>query len=117
MTPAEKIDLIVKELEGGNQAAFAKKVGLAESTVSRVKSGNMRLTEKVIMKVISTYPLVSADWLRGKSDYPGDISTQVVREKLMAVIADKDVTIARLAAEIERQGRIIDTMIDKKSDS
>lgn len=109
MTESERIDYLIKLLEGNNAAAFARKVDISTPTLSRIRSGELRLKSKV-GKIMEVYPMIDRNWLETGEGYPGDLSIQNVRKRLMAVIEQKDDIIASLTKEIELQQKVIEKL-------
>lgn len=100
MTEGERLDFIIKQLEGGNAAEFARKTGIVKSTISRIKSGGLRLKSKVDT-IIRTYPCINRHWLETGEGYCGDLSVEIVREQLKRIVAEKDSIIKALTDELK----------------
>lgn len=110
MRDSEKIELLIREVAHGSQSEFARAIGTDGPLINRLLSGVYRITTKRAVQISSAYPSVNYDWLVGLSDYPGDISVSVVRNRYARMLAQKNEIIDKLCAEIERQGRIIDKL-------
>lgn len=78
MTESERIEFLIKSLEGGNASAFAQKIGAQRSWVSRVKSGKFSL-KKRITDILRAYPMINREWLMTGEGYPGDLTTDLVK--------------------------------------
>lgn len=65
-------------------AQFAETIGVPRSTISHILSGRNKPSLDLIMKILSTYPKVNAEWLiTGKKD---DLDpTEEVTEKLSGI--------------------------------
>ena len=51
---------------------------------------------------------MNREWLETGVGYPGDLTVELVRDRLMKVVEDRDRVIKTLAKEIELQQRIIE---------
>ena len=78
MTEAERIDFLIRHLEGGNGAAFGKKIGANIPTVSKMRKGVVGYSRR-INDIIAAYPSVSRRWLETGEGYPGDLSVDLVK--------------------------------------
>lgn len=81
LTPEAKRLFNVFIDQGGNQASFAKDLGLTQSTISRILSGQRPLTENVIRPICQRWGY-SAEWLllgKGNKKVKVD-STKLVTE-------------------------------------
>lgn len=78
MTEAERIDFLIKHLEGGNGAAFGKKIGATVPTISKMRRGIIGYSRR-INDIIAAYPSVNRQWLETGEGYPGDISVDFVK--------------------------------------
>lgn len=113
-TEAERLEVIINALEGGNQARFADKCNIARSTISRIKAGELSMKMQ-IDKIILAYPQVSREWLVTGVGYPGDISLDIARAYYEKVIHDRNETIHILSKEIEMQQEIIEELRSKRT--
>ena len=101
MTEPERLELLIRVLEGNNAAEFARKIGVQESAVCRMKSGRYGIKKK-INSIINAYPAVSRDWLETGEGYPGDISVDFVK--------------SYYEKKLRRQEKIIDHLISRIND-
>ena len=62
MTASERIDYLIKTLEGDNARAFADKIGSRTDTLSRVRNGLTR-PSVLYTKILDGYPQVRRAWL------------------------------------------------------
>ena len=106
MTEAERIDFLIRTLESGVAIRFSEKTGIPTPRLSRMKSGELRLMRQVD-KILSAYPQVNREWLETGVGYPGDLSVELVKERLTRVIEDRDRVIRALTRELELQQRIL----------
>lgn len=100
MTEGERLDFLIKQLEGGNAAEFGRKTGIVKSTICRIRSGQLRLLSKVDT-IIRTYPMVERHWLETGEGYCGDLSVEVVRNQMKRIVAEKDSIIKALTDELK----------------
>lgn len=107
MTESERLDYLIKTLESGIAARFAEKTGMTLPKVSRIRSGELRLN-KQYDAIIRAYPSINRDWLETGVGYPGDLTVDLVRERLMKVVENRDRVIRTLTKELELQQRIIE---------
>lgn len=97
----------------GNQVEFSQKTGLLESTVSRIRSGQLKLSEDRIQSICSAYPSINAQFLRDGISYPGDISVEVVKAKMETEITKRDNLIDSLQNQLKLDQRIIARLTKK----
>ena len=100
MTESERIDFLIKALEGGNARAFGKKIGASESSVSRMRSGAFSIKTK-INAILSTYPAVNRYWLESGEGYPGDLTIDLVKAHYEAKIHRCETIIDHLTRRID----------------
>lgn len=116
LSEPERLEYLIRTLEGGVAARFSERTGIAAPKLSRVKSGELHLY-RLAGDILRTYPSVSREWLDTGVGYPGDLSIDLVRDRLMRVVEDRDRVIAALTAELDLQRRLIeDVLPPKKSD-
>lgn len=71
---------VVRLVSRGSQAAFARLCGLPTASVSRLLSGEYRLTENYIGKICGKVDGLNPDYLRGLSDDMGIRNVQLTTE-------------------------------------
>lgn len=101
MTEAERIDFIIRHLEGGSASAFAERIGISKANASKMKSGAIGIRLN-INSILEAYPQIRRDWLETGEGYPGDISVELVR--------------SHYEAKIKRNEMIIDNLIQRISE-
>lgn len=104
MTQSERIDYIIRECEGNNASAFARRTNIHVSDVSRIRTGRIPLGNR-LLRVLYAYPQVRREWL---VDGEGDPFAEMPETK--------DEKIARLQGEVEdltAQLRTLRKVIDK----
>ena len=101
MTEPERLELLIRVLEGNNASEFARKIGIETSAVSRIRAGQYGIKKK-INSIIKAYPAVNRDWLETGEGYPGDISVDFVK--------------SYYERKLKRQEKIIDYLISRIND-
>ena len=110
MTEAERLDYMIKMLEGDNARVFAEKIGVTTTILSRIRAGKLRLSGKYA-KVLEAYPMINRSWLETGEGYPGDLNTTQTREHYLQIIANKDATIQVLTNELKLQQKVIEKLL------
>ena len=103
---------IVDEGCGGNISMFAAALNINRTSISSVIAGKYSLAP-YLDKIRKVFPGVSEKFLETGEGYPGDLSARQVREKLEAVIKEKEAQIARLTLEMEMQRKVIEMLLPK----
>lgn len=101
MTERERLDFLIDNLESGVAKRFAQRIGVSLPTISRIRSGELRLLPRAD-RILKAYPQVSRDWLYSGQGYPGDLNVEMVAKRLGKIISEKDRTIATLSEQIAR---------------
>ena len=99
MTEAERIDFLIKYLEGNNSAEFSRKIKTSTATVSRLKNGKASV-RLFVNNIIEAYPAVSRRWLETGEGYPGDLSVDLVKSIYEEKISRCDRIIDQLSRRI-----------------
>ena len=110
MTESERLDYLIKTLEGNNARAFADKIGVNTTILCRIRGGQLRLASKYT-KILEAYPMINRSWLETGEGYPGDLNTTQSREYYLHIIAEKDATIQALTDELKLQQKVIDKLL------
>lgn len=100
MTEGERLEFLITHLTAGNLTEFSRRTGIIKSTLSRIKSGQLRLRGKVDA-IITAYPMVERKWLETGEGYCGDLSVEVVRNQMKRIVAEKDSIIKALTDELK----------------
>jgi hypothetical protein len=95
MTESERIAFLIKALEGGNGASFAKRIGVDPPTVSRMNKGKVGIRTHTD-KILNSYPAVNRDWLETGEGYPGDLTVDLVKAHYQARINKNEMIIDHL---------------------
>ena len=102
MTEAERIDFLIKVLEGNNASEFAKKIGTNKSIVSRIRNPKYpNRLKPYISRILESYPSVNREWLETGEGYPGDLTIALVREHYEAKLRRSDIIIDHLTRRID----------------
>ena len=96
MTEAERIEYLISVLENGNGAEFARRVGISNASISRIRKGDFGIRLK-IDAILRAYPSVNRTWLETGEGYPGDLTIDLVK--------------AHYEKKIQLQERIISNLI------
>jgi hypothetical protein len=90
MEIAERIDYLVKELTCDNGRAFALKVGMPDSSVSKWRNGSRKPSRMAMEKILAAYPEVRREWLvdgKGQPFVGKRIPKDITRELMERVDA------------------------------
>lgn len=107
----ERMKMVARHCAGGNQAELARKLGISHPTVNRLCTGEIELTPHYADLIVSAYPQVSWDFLLTGRGYPGDLSVDLVRERYIQIVDEKDRLIASLQKELDIQRRMIEKLL------
>lgn len=108
MTEAERIDLIVRTLEGGNTAEFGRRIGVSKTQALRMRSGTSGIRLR-IKDILYNYPQVNREWLETGEGYPGDLSVDLVKSHFEKKIKQNERVIDTLIKRIEELEKAIET--------
>lgn len=116
MNEAQRLEYIIGELCAGNQAKFAQLCGINYTAVNKIINGKaaeagVRLTDTYINRICRTFSRVNPDFLRGTSDYPGELSVESVKAEYEKRLAEKDKTIDMLTKELDLLRRMLDKLL------
>lgn len=100
MTEPERLEYLIKTLEGGNAKAFGIKIGCSESSVSRMRSGKYGIKKK-INDILFAYPAVNREWIESGEGYPGDLTIDLVKQHYESKISKTDRIIDNLMKRID----------------
>ena len=108
MTEAERINHLINVLEGGNGAAFARKIGVSVPSLSKMRRGHFGIRLK-IDAIVKAYPSVSRAWLETGEGYPGDLTVDLVKAYYEDKMKRKEKVIDQLMKRIEELEAKIET--------
>ncbi len=108
MTEAERIDYLISTLEHGSGPTFAKKVGISNAAVSRMRNGDYSIRLK-IDAIINAYPAVNREWLETGEGYPGNLTIDLVKAHYEKKIRQNERIIDNLIARINELEKQIET--------
>jgi phage repressor protein C with HTH and peptisase S24 domain len=100
MTEIERINFLIKTISNGKAADFARAINLRPSTLSRIRSGELSPRYK-FEEILKAYPEVNRMWLETGEGYPGDLTTQLVKEHYEAKLRRADMVIDHLMRKID----------------
>ena len=102
MTDYERIDYLVKILEGNNGKEFCIKTGIAEASLSRVRKGNGRAAA-YYGRIMAAYPQVREEWLYSGEGVPMKIDKE--KGEVLQKIEYLEREVKRLASLIEKMAK------------
>ena len=102
MTEAQRAQYLITHCCGGNATDFAKSIGIEKARMSRIVHGQLRLN-RLYDRIMTVYPEVNPRWLSTGEGYPGDISTELVKQRLTRIIEEKEALIRTLQRVIEEK--------------
>lgn len=103
---------IVDELCGGSVSRLALALDVPRPSISRLCGGTFSL-KNYRERIKRAFPGISDAFLDTGEGYIGDVTPESVARRMQLVIDEKDAMIASLRSEMERQGRVIDLLMDK----
>ena len=106
MTEAERIELIVNVLEGGNGAEFGRKIGISKPQVSKMRKGTVGIRLH-INSILTAYPCVDRDWLTTGEGHPGDLTVDIVKAHYEEKIRRADRVIDHLTRRIDELEKLL----------
>ena len=89
---------VVRLVSRGNQAAFSRLCNLPTASLSRLLSGEYRLTENYIAKICDRVDGLNPDYLRGLSDNLGIVDIHRTMEEELVMQREE---IAKLKDEVK----------------
>ena len=104
MTEAERIEFIIKVLESGNAAEFAKRIGVSKATAVRMRTGTVGIRLR-INDILSAYPAINRTWLETGEGYPGDLTVDLVKAHYEQKLKRNEVIIDHLTRRIDELER------------
>ena len=111
MEQREIMTLLIDRLERGNQRQFASATKIQPATVNRLLKGIVKLNERYIGQIITAYPSVNVDFLRGLSDDTG--LPETARESYAHALEMKDLEIKHLKDKIELLTWMLETFANQ----
>lgn len=98
MTPSERIDHLVRMLEGNNARVFAEKTNIPPSSLCRVRKG-IGNPETYFNRILAAYPQVRKQWLFSATGEP--LKEKKEKGEVLAKIESLEKEVRRLAGLIE----------------
>lgn len=63
VTLAERIDLVIREMESDNAKAFSEKTGINVFSLSKWRHGERVPNRKHLDKILRAYPMIQEEWM------------------------------------------------------
>lgn len=104
MNENERLDYLIKVLEGNNARVFAEKTGIRTDSLSRARKG-INHPSSYFERVLKAYPDVSREWL-----YNGEGDPLLIEREKGEVLA----RLERIEDEILRLTRLVELLLKKK---
>lgn len=111
MEQSERMRVLIDALTHGNQARFSDEVGIERSMLNKMVKGTHPLTERTIARILSRYPQLDADFLRGLTDEAGGITVRTKSKD--DIIREKNEEIAYLRKSIDLLERLVQAIENK----
>ncbi len=99
MTGSERIDLLVKILEGNNAKAFCLKANIPEASLSRVRNGRGN-PSAYYGRIIAAYPQVNKRWLYSGAGEP--LKEKKEKGEILQRLDSLEKEVKRLASLVEK---------------
>ena len=103
MTEHERIDTLVKILEGDNAKAFSAKTGIPESSLCRIRRGDGK-PSSYYDRILSAYPVVKKNWLYFGKGEPLKDSGE--KGEILKKLDRLEMEVKRLASLVEKMTNI-----------
>lgn len=116
MSESERLEYIIGELCAGNQAQFARLTGINGTAINKILNGKgeeigIRLSDTYINRIVRAFPMVNPSYLKGESDYPGELSISSVKAEYEKRLEERDRTIDILRKELDLQRRMLEKLL------
>ena len=98
MNETERIDFLVKVLEGNNAKAFATKTAIPEASLSRARKGKAR-PGAYFERILTAYPQVNKIWLFSGDGEP--LKENKEKGEILQRIDGLEKEVKRLASMVE----------------
>lgn len=125
----EVVNFLKKQRKVLSDGEFADKIDVGRSQLSEVISGKRKFSERYVLKLLTSFPEISEQWLRTgegemlkKSSYSQNVSPTVLADDHSTAIAgnknvvNADQTIAMLVAEVAAQRRLTERVLEQNSE-
>ena len=99
MNEYERIDYLVKTLEGNNAKAFAVKTGIPEASLCRIRKGIGR-PSSYFARIVIAYPQIRKQWLYTGVGEP--MRSEMEKGEILRKIEGLEKEVKRLASLIEK---------------
>lgn len=104
MEIAERIDYLVNELTYNNGRAFALKIKMPDSSVSKWRNGSRKPSRMAMEKILAAYPEVRREWLidgKGQPFVGRRVPKDMTRE-LLDRVESLDEKVSRILEMMEK---------------
>ena len=98
MTPAERVDTLVVELESDNAKLFCERTGLSTPVLSKLRSGKAVLHRRHVDLICKAYPEVNEDWLMSGKGEPYPKRKPMSKTAEMRILEKLDSLLERIEA-------------------
>lgn len=116
MTESERIDYLVKVLEGDNARRFADKAGINPATLSKIRKGTFHVA-RFADRICSAYPNVNKEWLVvGIGDSGVSVRTKTPEDYEREIKRLNDI-IDVLTLQVRQNQRMISRLMDEVVDN
>ena len=125
----EVVNFLKKQRKVLSDGEFADKIDVGRSQLSEVISGKRKFSERYVLKLLTSFPEISEQWLRTgegemlkNTSYSQNVSPTVLADDHSTAIAgnknvvNADQTIAMLVAEVAEQRRLTERVIEQNSE-
>lgn len=125
----EVINFLKEQRKVLSNGEFADKIGVGRSQISEVISGKRKFSERYVLKLLNTFPVINELWLRtGEGEmlknpaYSQNVSPTLLTDDHSTAIAgnknvvNADQTIAMLVAEVAAQRRVTEKVLEQNSE-
>lgn len=125
----EVVNFLKKQRKVLSDGEFADKIDVGRSQLSEVISGKRKFSERYVLKLLTSFPEISEQWLRtGEGEmlknpsYSQTVSPTVLADDHSTAIAgnknvvNADQTIAMLVAEVAAQRRLTERVLEQNSE-
>ena len=99
---SERIDYLVKELAGDNGREFAKRTGMPESSVSKIRNGRRQAGHMTTDKILSAYPEVRREWLINGSGSPFNENRRPTNADILRRVESLEKDMEKLKSMMEK---------------
>jgi len=111
MTGAERVDHLIKTLEGNNAKRFADRTGINTSSLCHLRKGRSRL-DNYVDRICLAYPQVNREWLVSGLGNSGIDIRQKTSEEYEREIRRLNDLVRVLSREIKQNQEVIGRLLN-----